>query len=375
MRKTSTTSQTFKSFQPFESAAISTQAAWFAIATLGVFIVICLITKAGIILRLGFPIVSFMTGVFLFRNFPAYYIGFSWWIWIITPFLARLIDYQTIWDPQRTMIVAPFLVSGISGVTLFRNLLRSNIQGNSGFLLASGGLLYGTLVGTASTSPMSVARALLDWIVPVSFGYHIMWNWKFYPQFKSVLSKTFIWGILVTGSYAIFQFIVAPDWDCKWLIESAMASMGKPEPFGLRVWSTMHSAGAFASFMMSGLLILLSNQSPLQLPATVVGYLAFLLSLVRSAWGGWVIALLIMTSSIKMKAQVRLVALVIAIILIMVPLSSMEPFSSVVSGRLETLTDLQSDTSFNDRTSNLGAFLISAIFNPLGQGIGNVWVS
>ena len=293
----------------------------------------------------------------------------------MTPLLARLIDYQTVWDPQRTMMVAPFLVSGISGTTLFRNLLKSNTQENNAFFLVTGGLLYGTLIGSVSTSPMSVVRALMDWMVPVSFGYHIMWNWKSYPQFAHILSKTFLWGVLITGSYAIFQFIFAPDWDCNWLIESGMgSSMGKPEPFGLRVWSTMHSSGVFAGFMMSGLLILLSNQSPLQLPATVVGYLAFLLSLVRSAWGGWVIALLIMTSSIKMKAQVRLVALVIAIILIMVPLSSMEPFSSVVSGRLETLTDLQSDTSFNDRTSNLGAFLISAISNPLGQGIGNVWV-
>jgi hypothetical protein len=352
----------------------SPQPVWFVITTLSVFTVLCLVAKAGVLLRLGFPMASFATGVFLFRNFPPYYIGFSWWIWIITPFLARLIDYQTVWDPQRSMMVAPFLVSGISVVTLFRNLLKSNTQENSAFFLVVVGLLYGSLIGSVSTSPMSVARALLDWMVPVSFGYHMMWNWKSYPQFSNILSKTFIWGVLVTGSYAIFQFIVAPDWDCNWLIESGMgSSMGKPEPFGLRVWSTMHSAGVFASFMMSGLLILLSTQSVLQLPATVVGYLSFLLSLVRSAWGGWIIALLLMTSSIKMKAQIRLVALVIAIVLIMIPLSSMEPFSSVVSSRLETITDLQNDTSFNARTSNLGGFFIHAISNPLGNGIGNVW--
>ncbi len=374
MQNLPTTSQTFEPSQPLRPTA-SSQLAWFAITTLGVFTVLCLIAKAGVILRFGFPIASFMTGVFLFRNFPSHYIGFSWWIWIITPFLARLIDYQTIWDPQRTMMVAPFLVSGIAGVTLFKNLLKFNTKENSGFLLVVGGLLYGALIGTASTSPMSVARALLDWMVPIAFGYHMMWNWKSYPQFSNVLSKTFLWGVLVTGSYGVFQFIVAPDWDCNWLIESGMGtSMGKPEPFGLRVWSTMHSAGVFAGFMMSGLLILLSSQSPLQLPANIVGYLGFLLSLVRSAWGGWVIALLIMTSSIKMQAQVRLVALVIAIVLVMIPLSSMEPFSSVVSGRLETITDLQNDTSFNARTSDLGSFFVSAISNPLGQGIGNVWI-
>ena len=353
----------------------SPQPAWFVITTLSVFTVLCLVAKAGLILRLGFPIFSFATGIFLFRNFPAFYISFSWWIWVMTPFLARLIDYQTVWDPQRSMMIAPFLVSGISGATLFRNLLKSNTPENNGFMLVAGGLLYGAFIGSASTSPMSVARALLDWLVPVSFGYHMMSNWRSYPQFSAVLAKTFIWGVLVTGSYAIFQFIVAPDWDCKWLIESGMgSSMGKPEPFGLRVWSTMHSAGVFASFMMSGLLILLSTQSVLQLPATVVGYLSFLLSLVRSAWGGWVIALFLMTSSIKMKAQIRLVALVIAIVLIMIPLSSMEPFSSVVSGRLETITDLQNDTSFNARTSDVGEFFVHAISNPLGNGIGNVWV-
>ena len=367
---------TIPTSQNIESAAFaSPQPAWFVITTLSVFTVLCLVAKAGVILRLGFPIASFATGVFLFRNFPAYYIGFSWWIWIITPFLARLIDYQTAWDPQRSMMVAPFLVSGITTVTLFRNLLKSNTQENSAFLLVVIGLLYGVLIGSASTSAMSVARALLDWMVPISFGYHMMSNWKSYPQFSDVLSRTFIWGVLVTGSYAIFQFIVAPDWDCSWLIESGMGtSMGSPEPFGLRVWSTMHSAGAFSSFMMSGLLILLSTQSVFQLPATIVGYLSFLLSLVRSSWGGWVIALLIMTSSIKMKAQIRLIVLVMAIFLVMIPLSSMEPFASVVSGRLETITNLQNDTSFNTRTSGLDRFLLHAISNPLGSGIGNVWV-
>jgi hypothetical protein len=374
MRNLSTTSQTFELSQPFGSAA-STQPAWFVISTLGVFTVICLIAKAGFILRLGFPVASFATGVFLFRNFPAYYVGFSWWIWIITPFLARLIDYQTVWDPQRSMMVAPFLVSGISGTTIFRNLLKSNNQENTAFLIVAGGLSYGALIGAASTSPMSVARALLDWMIPVAFGYHMMWNWKSYPQFSAVLSKTFIWGVLVTGSYAIFQFMVAPDWDCNWLIQSGMGtSMGNPEPFGLRVWSTMHSASAFSGFMMSGLIILLSSQSVLQLPATAVGYLSFLLSLVRSSWGGWLIALLIMTSSIKMKAQVRLVSLIIAIVILIIPLSSMDPFASVVSGRLETITDLSNDTSFNVRTSNLGQYFLNAISNPLGQGIGNVWV-
>ncbi len=352
----------------------STLQVWIAVALLVIATSLCLVIKSGIALRLGFPAMSFLIGIFLYRNYPCHYVGFSWWIWILTPLISRLNDHLTSWDPQRTIMIAPFLVSGISSVTLFRYFLSSNDRDNFPFRFVLVGILYGTLVGIVSTSQISVFRSLIEWLVPVSFGYHLFWNWKLYPQYSDTFRTTFLWGVLITGCYGVFQFMTAPEWDCNWLIQTEIVSSGKPEPFGIRVWSTMHSPAPFASFMMSGLLLLLSSKSALQIPATVVGYLAFLLSLVRSAWLGWFMGLILMTSSIKLELQVRIVSLLTIIGLCVIPLSSMEPFSEVVSARFTSLTDVENDSSFMARSGNLGGYLYSAISHPLGQGIGNIWV-
>jgi hypothetical protein len=364
----------FPPTQVVSSKSTSSLPAWIAVSLLFIATSLCLVAKVGIAVRFGFPVGSFLIGIFLYRNYPLHFVGFCWWIWILTPLISRLNDHLTSWDPQRAIMVTPFLVSGITLRTLFRHVLNSNEIENFAFRFVLVGLLYGTLVGYVVSAPISVLRSLMEWIVPVSFGYHLFWNWRLYPKYADTLRSTFLWGVLVTGSYGIFQFMTAPEWDCKWLIETALVSLGKPEPFGIRVWSTMHAAAPFASFMMSGLLLLLSSQSPLQIPATIVGYLSLLLSLVRSAWLGWLIGLILMTSSIKLALQVRIIVLLIIIGIGVVPLSQMEPFADVIGTRLESMSDIENDSSFNARSSDLGGYIYGAISNPLGQGIGNVWV-
>jgi hypothetical protein len=360
--------------QVVPSQSPSNLQAWVAIAVLIIGTSLCLVAKAGVALRFGYPLMSFLIGIFLYRNQAPYYIGFSWWLWILTPFISRLSDHLTSWDPQRAIMVAPFLVSGISVTTLFRYVMNSNEKVNLPFRLILVGLLYATLVGYVVTSPISVLRSLMEWIVPIGFGYHLFWNWKLYPQYCNTLRTTFLWGVLITGCYGVFQFIIAPEWDCKWLIQTEIISMGRPEPFGIRVWSTMNSSASFASFMMSGLLLLLSSNNPVQIPATVVGYLSFLLSLARTAWGGLLIGIILMTSSMKLELQVRLVLLLLVVGLCVVPLSSMEPFSEVIGTRLESIKDVENDSSFNARSGDLGGYFYNAVSNPLGRGFGNSWV-
>ena len=364
----------FSQTQGSPSKPPSTLTAWIAIGVLMIGTVLCLIVKAGIVLRVGFPVMSFLVGILLYRTQPSYYIGFSWWMWILTPLISRLSDYLTSWDPQRAIMIAPFLVSSITLATLFRHVMNSNEKVNLPFQLVLVGLLYATLIGYVFAAPISIIRSLMEWIVPVAFGYHLFWNWKLYPQYCNTLRMTFLLGVLITGCYGVFQFITAPEWDCKWLIETEIISMGKPEPFGIRVWSTMNSPASFASFMMSGLLLLLSSNNPLQLPATVVGYLSFLLSLARTAWGGLLVGLILMTSSMKLELQVRIVLLLLVVGLCVVPLSSMDPFSEVIGNRIDSMKDVENDSSFNARSGDLGGYLYNAVSNPLGQGFGNSWI-
>lgn len=74
--------------------------AWIAILGLVLISSLCVLAGAGGILRLGFPLLSLAVGLFLYLRYPVLYIGFTLWIWFLTPWLRRVVDSRSGWDPQ-----------------------------------------------------------------------------------------------------------------------------------------------------------------------------------------------------------------------------------------------------------------------------------
>lgn len=350
--------------------------AWTAILGLVVFTILFTVVGAGAILRPLFPVGAFGVGIMLYRRYPLLYLGFTWWLWILTPLAARFVDYRSGWDPQRLMLVAPYLVSLITLHALVRYLPAAYRHDGLPFMLSIAGVMYGCAIGLVQFSPISVARSLLDWLTPISLGFYLFINWRNYPQCSQNLQNVFTWGVLVTGVYGIYQYLVAPEWDRYWLNESGMfTSAGNPEPFGIRVWSTMHAPGPFSSFMLAGLLLLFSSQAWVRIPAMAAGYLAFLLCLVRSAWGSWLLGLLQISISLKPKLQMRIILTIAIMAMCVIPLATVEPFASAISKRVLSLADLQNDSSFNDRSGNYQQNLDLALQSWMGNGIGGTWAT
>jgi hypothetical protein len=224
--------------------------AWIVIAGFILLTATCYFGGAASLLRLVFPASSLLVAVFLYLRHPILYIGFTWWIWFLTPFLTRLVDYRIGWDPTRQMLLAPYLVVFVTITTFIKYLPGAVRQGGLPFVLGFIGVIYGFLVGLIFNQPVPVIRGLLDWLSPILFAFHLFINWRDYPSYRQHIQRVFVWCVLITGAYGIYQFVVAPEWDKFWLIESKMfTSSGNPEPFGMRVWSTLHSTGPFGSVM------------------------------------------------------------------------------------------------------------------------------
>ena len=350
--------------------------AWTAILGFIIFTTLCIVTGSGTVIRPLFPAGAFGVGILLYRRYPVLYLGFTWWLWILTPLVARLVDYRSGWDSQRLMLVAPYLVSLITTISLVRYLPSAYYQNGLPFVLSIVGVIYGCAIGLVQFSPVSVFRSLLDWWTPISLSFYLFINWRNYPKYSKNLQNVFTWGVLVTGVYGIYQYLIAPEWDKYWLNESGMfTSAGNPEPFGIRVWSTMHSPGPFSSFMLAGLLLLFISQSWLRIPAMAAGYLSFLLSLVRSAWGSWLLGLLQISISLKPKLQMRLILTIAIMAMCVIPIATVEPFAGAITKRLLTLSDIQNDGSFNDRSKNYQQNLDFALQSWMGNGIGGTWVT
>jgi O-antigen ligase len=125
--------------------------------------------------------------------------------------------------------------------------------------------------------------------------------------------------------------------------------------------------------MQTGLLLLFTSYGPLIFPASVVGYLSFLLSQVRTSWGCWLLGILIMLGSVKAKVQMRLAVIILIMVLSIIPLVTIKPISEVVTTRLESFSKLEEDSSFQDRSKTYDRNLNLALSTPLGNGVGNIW--
>ncbi|MTJ48145.1 O-antigen ligase family protein [Dolichospermum sp. UHCC 0259] len=333
----------------------------------------CYFTTTGS-LRLVYPASSFLVAVFLYLRHPIHYIGFTWWIWFLTPLITRLVDYKIGWDPTRQMLIAPYLVVFLTIFTFLKHLPSTFRQGGLPFLLAAIGVSYGCLVGLIYNQPLPVVRSFLDWLSPIIFAFHLFSNWRDYPSYRQHLQRVFIWCVLILGAYGVYQFVVAPEWDRYWLIQSEMfTSAGHPIPFGMRVWSTLHSPGPFGTVMQAGLLLLFTSTGPLIFPASAVGYLSFLLSQVRTSWGGWLLGIIMIFGSVKPKIQMRLITVILVMSICVIPLVTIEPLSKVITTRFESFSNLEKDGSFRDRSATYDRNLNLALSNIVGNGFGNIW--
>lgn len=356
-----------KSFQLVQPAP-----AWMAILALVVFSALCIIVHAGNILRLAFPISTFVVGVFLYLRYPILYLGFTWWMWFLTPWVRRLIDYQSGWQDPSIVLLAPYLVTLVTVATFVRYLPHVYRTGLP-FILAVAGVLYGFFVGLINLPPTAVVVPFLDWLTPVLFGFHVFVNWRDYPKYRQNIERTFVWGVLITGAYGVWQYLVAPEWDRFWLINVAnlgLITFGKPEPLEIRVFSTMNANGPFAIVMMAGLLLLFNTRSLLRFPASAVGYLSFLLSLTRAAWLGWFVGVLVFVTSVKPRLQIRLITTILMMVLCVLPLTTLEPFNQAISSRFQTFSSAENDISYNERSDRYEQNINHALSEFVGKGLG-----
>jgi hypothetical protein len=152
-------------------------------------------------------------------------------------------------------------------------------------------------------------------------------------------------------------------------------SFGRPEPYQIRVWSTLNSPGVFANILMAGLLLLFSVRSRIKPLAIAAGYSAFLLTLVRTSWLGWLVGLVVLARNSRGRAIPRLLLSLILLPVLIAPLMLNPQFASAVSDRLQTLLSTRQDESLQDRSDEYRELLTSLAADPFGEGLSNVETS
>ena len=344
---------------------------WLAIGSLILITVLGIAGGAGKVLNVLFPTWSLIVAIFLYFRHPILYNGFVWWMWFLVAFIRRIVDFRSGYTEASPILLAPYLVSFVSIITVFKRIGNVREDGSLPFLLPLYATFYGLLVGLISKSAFVVFRGFLDWASPLFFAFHLFVNWKLYPQHRRNTQQVFLWGILVMSTYAVMQFIELPEWDLIWLKETGMESAtGSAKEGGVRVWGTMHSPEPFAAVVSGGLLVLLSCAGGLGVPVSVIGYLAILVCRVRSGWLGWAAGLLSFFGALKIKSQIRLVVIAAILIACVTPLMAMPEFSDKIGSRLDTFSNLENDSSASGRQDTFNEVIGRALVSVVGEGLG-----
>ena len=319
-------------------------------------------------------VATLVMGAWLYRRRPGLYVGFAWWLWFITPGVRRLVDYVQGWDPINPIMLAPYLVSLLTLFALLHHLPKLLLNRFFPFVLIFAGLFYAFAVGIYRGEVFSASYQLLEWLVPVVFACYLVVHWRKYPVYRKAVQHTFAFAVPVIGAYGLVQFFYPLPWDRYWMTNSSMISIGEPEPFGVRLFSTLNSPSPFAMVMMAGLLLLLSGGGLSRWPAAAIGYASFLLSLSRQAWGGWLAGLLFIIMR-RGRSQLGLLVTLAVTALVALPLLTVGPVAERINERLGTLTNIQDDRSFQARVELYEEFLPQAFFNPVGEGFGSTGLS
>jgi O-Antigen ligase len=326
--------------------------------------------QAGL-LRIVFPVLSLVVGGFLlWRSKPAY-VGLVFWLWFVTPFLGRMADLQGGWTPSSPVELAPYITAGLAGLPLLASLRMLGNRRALPYACALVAILYGLILGLVSQPLFDVFRALLNWLIPVVFGLFLYENRAQYLQFRRVIEKSFLYGLLITGAYGIYQFFVLPDWDRLWLLEVQLNSFGAVEAMKIRVFSTMNAPAIYAAVTACGLLVLFNLRGKLRLIAAACGFLALMLTVSRASWLSLVAGGVYLAIRAGMRQRVRLAIAAFACVVFLMGLTQVPAVHDLLMQRIQTFSDPSQDVSFSARVEGHEQAFRQIAQEPFGEGLGS----
>jgi O-Antigen ligase len=347
-------------------------AAWSAVAALTVYVTIAILGGGGRTLTLTYPLGCLVVALFAYVRSPATYVGFVFWCWLLTPFLRRVFDLRFGYHPASLLLVGPVLATAVAAFTLLRR--AQSLRGTTyiPFLLALFALLYSYTVGLIQHSIVAATYDLLNWGGPLLFGLHLALEWRRFPRMRSVLTKLALWGILVTATYGLYQFIDPPAWDRVWVINAEMFSVGVPVPFLIRVFSTMNAPGPFAAFLIFAVLIGLPAPQRWKFLALALGLTALLLTKTRSAWAAFLIGALVLQVRQPLRNLPRQWIALAVVLLLAAPAITHPRVLKAVSGRAASLSKLEEDRSYRERMQ-ITTYVVQRLKrNVAGEGLGQL---
>ncbi len=313
-------------------------------------------------------------GYIAWRDSPGRHFEIAIVLFSFTPFVRRVIDASCGYDMLGTIISGPLLTLLVPCVDLRLFIQRPGVWRNSGpFILFILCMVYASFISVFQGDFQPLMIQLIKWGTPVLYGLWML-DVARYPRNNIIehASRAFLIVTPIMGIYGVEQYLNPAPWDRFWMIYSDMGSIGTPEPFGVRVFSTMNSPATFATFATAGLIIFSFTRRGYQ--AAFIGItiaLSLLLSQYRTAWIAMSIGVVYSWLYPKTRGRASVIA-VVAVIVAILAVTSGGPIGDVISQRFDTLGQGAEDGSAKERMSEYHDFYLMTDDYIFGQGFSRL---
>jgi O-Antigen ligase len=315
-----------------------------------------------------YPATTFLACLFVMKRSKAAYVGFTCWIWLLSPLIRRVVEWRAS-GTATAILLAPYVAIGVAALSLIPKFPQAVSRRTIPLLFVLAAVCYGVLVGILHFSFTGLPQAVIAWGMPPVFALFLFAERAEFESLHKSVEITLVTGLFIIGAYGLYQFFILPEWDAQWMTQSDLQSIGLPEPFQVRVFGTMNSPQVFAAFCAAGLLIALRSHLKIRFLAVPAGFISLILSLSRTAWIGLAVGIIYLFLKITNRQRVRIVTVVCCCLIASIAALQVPEVKTIVTSRFNSLTDPKNDTSYAARVHDYNTVVQTMIENPFGHGL------
>ena len=308
---------------------------------------------------------------FMWRYFFATFTMF-----IVAPELRRIQDMfigyspLEIWSILPLLMLIPFFyVVGMNGryrrlPPLFQKLAW----------LWIGGFTYALFLSVLQNNVAAGALTFAQFVFPLGAGLWVATeDLPAVTVYRRVTNYLFVTMTFVCA-YGIIQWVVIPPWDALWLSNIHATSFGTAAPFKLRAFSTLNAPGLLGNFAALTVILGLPRVSTKDWKFTAafgIWILGMGVTTVRTSWVMFALgAIIYFVLTKRVQQLIAIVALGTVFTLGLGAIDPENPVLSTVGDRVSSFGDIQSDESFNQRSSLYSDMIPDVLQGPIGMGLG-----
>lgn len=316
-----------------------------------------------------YPAATLMVAAFLKDRGSTWYIGLCIWSFCATPLIRRLNDFGLGFDPANPILLSPYLALLVSVPGFLSYISRPKIPFIAPFAIML--VLVGYGCGLAILNDRMVSGLIdgMKWGSGPLFCLALMQEGDRSEENIEVFSFALMSAGIMMSLYGLMQFISPNAWDVYWVNNVDLSSFGQPEPYGLRVFSSLNSPGPLGMFLSASILFLSSAPLVVSLIGMPVCILGLALTQYRTVWASALLGVMyiFLQGSIMQKARFALLAVVM--VFSTGALSLLPEVNEVLEKRVQTFSELSSDESGEERLAQYARFASEMEQPLLGEGL------